>query len=177
MEINLPCRLRDERVLITLIFRPCPANKHRVEVEVVVPGWLGRRDAYTFRIDAAKVECGALAKDLQRLYDTRDVTITPSLLHMDVGESYIAFRAHDLEAEQIGFMRIFRYHGYPGFLPDDPLDEKLSKFEWYQEEKQVLFLYAWLSGFHGYLMKRDHLPEIIAKLKRIAEGGSVLDAD
>jgi hypothetical protein len=129
---------------------------------------VGGNDTHTFAVDSTECIIARCADDLQELYDTRNVAVSPAL-HDDAFEgSYIAFRAQDHEAEAISLMGMFYCYLEHDALPSDELDEKLSWLDSYKEEKQFLDPFAWVIGFRGFVINRSELPEIIAKLRSIA---------
>ena len=171
--IDLPCRVGDRPVPVVWTIRPSehtergPSTFYLLELEVTVHYPVGGHGTHTFTLHTIRPMVESLADGLQRLYDTREVTTDVGLPNEHNLETDIGFRAHDLEAEEISFSCILRSNGYRGALPEGPLDQRLSKCGWYQEEKKVLRDHFWIIGVHGLLLKRDDLPAIIAKLKGI----------
>ncbi len=137
---------------------------------VTIRDAVGGNDTHAFALDTTECIIARCAEDLQVLYDTRNVTVFPALHDDAYVGSYIAFRAHDLEAEAISLMGMFNCYLEVDVDQSHELDEKLSESDSYREEKQALGPFAWVIGFHGFVIKRGDLPEIIAKLKTIAEG-------
>jgi hypothetical protein len=172
-KIELPCRAGDRSVPVVWIIRPSdyvkdePAAAWWWTLEVTVPYPVGGHKTHTFILQMMCHAFDSMADSLQRFHDTRDVTIHTGLPSERDLESYIDFRAHDPNAEEISFSCVLRSNGYRGALPEGPLDWKLSEFDWYREEKEVLRDHFWIIGVHGLLLKRDDLPAIIAKLKGI----------
>jgi hypothetical protein len=174
-EIRLPTRLAGKPAPIVLTFVRRSLRRWAGVVLTVVIGYepLRRYGTDTFQIRTSEPDCAALADDLQALHDRRDVTLAPSLQNDLDSEQCIFFRAYDLEAEEISFVGVFRHglHKSSRESIHDPrlqLDQKLSEFGWYQEEKELLGHSAWVIAFHGFRISRSELPAIIAKLREIA---------
>lgn len=171
--IHLPCRAGERSVPVVWIIRPSdyvkdePAAAWWRTLEVTVPYPVGGLETHTFILHMMWPVFDSMADRLQQIYDTRDVTIHIGVPDEEDLESYIEFRAHDPNAEEISFSCVLRSNGYRGALPEGPLDQKLSEFDWYREEKEVLRDHFWIIGVHGLLLKRDDLPPIIAKLRAI----------
>jgi hypothetical protein len=134
----------------------------------VVHDRIGGNETLTLTANTSADICGRCADGLQALYSQRDVTASPSLQDdADVG-SYIAFRAHDLDAEQISVMGEFNCDLDLDLDPCDELDRTLSGFDWYRREKDLLSPFAWVIAFRGFLIDRSELPAVIGKLREVA---------
>jgi hypothetical protein len=172
VEINLPCQRDGHPAPITISLvrnPPRPRIWPEIKMTVVVHDHIGGNDTLRLAANTAAEICARCADDLQLLYEKRDVAVSPSLQDdADVG-SYIAFRAHDLEAEQISVMGQF-YGGNSRALLDvpDEVDDKFEEFKWFRQEREMLGISVWTIAFHGFLIHRSELPAVIAKLREIA---------
>jgi hypothetical protein len=169
VEINLPCRRNGHPAPITIsLVRNLPRIWPEIRMTVVVHDRIAGNDFLTLTADTAADICAFCADALEMLYEQRDVAISPSLQDdADVG-SYLAFRAQDLEAEEISIMGEFNCYLDLSLDPCDELDKRLSEFDWYRREKELLAPFAWVIAFRGFLFRRSELPAMVAKLREIA---------